>query len=257
MSYPVGQVAALSGVTVRTLHHYDEIGLLRPSGRTAGGYRQYDDADLVRLHRVLSYRELGLTLDQVASILDDPSTDAAAHLRSQHRLVRQRIERHERMLTQIEKAMEAEQMGISLTPQEQFELFGPDWTGEEYAAQAEQRWGGTEAWRQSRRRTSAYTKEDWAEITAQTAAVEAGLAAALADGVSPGDVRAMDLAEAHRAHIDRWYYDVSRSGTAGWPRCTWPTRGSRSTTSASRRGWPSSSMTPSTPTRTGWKRPSP
>jgi DNA-binding transcriptional MerR regulator len=209
VSYPVGQVAALSGVTVRTLHHYDEIGLLRPSGRTAGGYRLYDDADLVRLHRVLSYRELGLTLDQVASILDDPSTDAAAHLRGQHDLVRQRIERLERMLTQIEKAMEAEQMGISLTPQEQLELFGADWTGEEYAAEAEQRWGQTESWRQSRRRTSAYTKEDWAEITAQAAEVEAGLAAALADGVRPGDARAMDLAEAHRVHIDRYYYDLS------------------------------------------------
>ena len=129
VGYPVGQVAALSGVTVRTLHHYDQIGLLRPRGRSAGGYRRYDDADLARLHRVLSYRELGLPLDQIAGILDDPSADAAAHLRRQHQLVRQRIERLSRMLAQIEKAMEAEQMGISLTPQEQFELFGPDWAG--------------------------------------------------------------------------------------------------------------------------------
>ena len=135
MGFTVGQVAALSGVTVRTLHHYDEIGLLRPSGRTGGGYRQYDAADLAQLHRVLSYRELGFPLDQVAGILDDPEADPASHLRDQHRLVRQRIGRLERMLAHIEKAMEAEQMGISLTPQEQFEVFGPDFDGERYAAE--------------------------------------------------------------------------------------------------------------------------
>jgi DNA-binding transcriptional MerR regulator len=207
--FTVGQVAALSGVTVRTLHHYDEIGLLRPSGRTGGGYRQYDEADLARLHRVLSYRELGFPLDQVAGILDDPGADAASHLRGQHRLVRQRISRLERMLAHIEKAMEAEQMGISLTPQEQFEVFGPDFEGELYAAEAEQRWGDSDAWTQSRRRTAAYTKEDWVALTAESAGIEQGLAAALAAGVAAGDPRAMFLAEALRAHIERWFYDVS------------------------------------------------
>jgi DNA-binding transcriptional MerR regulator len=207
VGYTVGTVASLSGVTVRTLHHYDEIGLLRPSGRSAGGYRLYDDKDLVRLQQVLGYRELGLSLDQVSSILDDPTADAAAHLRDQHRLVRQRIERLQRMLGQIEKAMEAEQMGISLTPEEQFELFGPDWPATDQ--EAEQRWGETDAWQQSRRRTSAYTKEDWLAIKAEGRRIEAQFAAALRDGVPPGDRRAMDLAEAHRAQIDRWFYDLS------------------------------------------------
>ena len=76
----VGKVAGLAGVTVRTLHHYDRIGLLSPSGRTAAGYRSYAPTDLDRLHQVLLYRELGFPLEEIAILLDDPSADPAAHL---------------------------------------------------------------------------------------------------------------------------------------------------------------------------------
>lgn len=82
--HPVGEVARLAGVTVRTLHHYDEIGLLRPTGRSAAGYRLYDRADLERLQQILCYRELGFELDKIAAILDDPDTDPVDHLRRQH-----------------------------------------------------------------------------------------------------------------------------------------------------------------------------
>ena len=106
MDRTIGQVAALAGVTVRTLHHYDEVGLLRPSGRSTGGYRVYDEADLERLHRVLAYRELGFSLEQVAEILDDPQADTASHLRRQHAVVRQRIERLTRVLDHIRRPAE-------------------------------------------------------------------------------------------------------------------------------------------------------
>jgi DNA-binding transcriptional MerR regulator len=201
----VGVVSAMAGVSVRTLHHYDRIGLLRPGGRTAAGYRLYGEADLQRLHDVLAYRELGFSLEQVASILDDPHTDTAAHLREQHRLVRNRIGRLNEVLAHLEKMMEAEQMGINLTPQEQLEVFGENWLGEEYAAEAEQRWGDTDAWAQSSRRSAALSKQDWVDIKADQEAVEAELAAALRDGVPAGDERAMDLAERHRLSIERFY----------------------------------------------------
>lgn len=209
--YTVGHVAALSGVTVRTLHHYDRIGLLRPSARTAAGYRQYDRADLDRLEQVLSYRELGFALEDIQTVLDQPDADRADHLRRQHRLVRERIDRLGRMLGHLETAMEAQQMGIALTPEEQFEVFGPDLAGgrlEEYATQAEQLWGQTEAWRASQRRTAAYTKEDWTTIKAEAADLEQRLADALRAGEPAGSARAMDLAAAHRAHLERWFYDV-------------------------------------------------
>ncbi len=206
MDRTIGQLAALAGVTVRTLHHYDEVGLLRPSGRSTGGYRVYDDADLERLHRVLAYRELGFSLEQVAGILDDPKADTASHLRRQHAVVRRRIERLTRVLDHIEHEMEAQQMGISLTPQEQFELFG-DLPSADYAAEAEQRWGTSQEWAQSSARTTAYTKQDWLAIKAEAEAIEVGLGEALEAGVPTSDVRAMDLARAHRQHISTWFYD--------------------------------------------------
>jgi MerR family transcriptional regulator, thiopeptide resistance regulator len=208
MGYSIGQVAALAGVTVRTLHHYDDVGLLTPTGRTPAGYRLYDDADLGRLRDVLSYRELGFSLEQVRSILDDPRADPASHLRNQYRLVRERIARLEQVLGHLEKLMEVQHMGINLTPEEQLEVFGENWPGDEYAAEAEQRWGDTDAWRQSQQRTSAMSKDDWLAVKAETEALEAELAAAMTDGVAPTDPRAMDLAERHRLAIER-FYDVS------------------------------------------------
>jgi DNA-binding transcriptional MerR regulator len=195
----------MAGVSVRTLHHYDQIGLLRPSGRTSAGYRLYDDTDLERLHDVLAYRELGFGLEQVAAILDDPQADTAAHLREQHRLVRNRIGRLTDVLAHLEKMMEAEQMGIDLTPEEQLEVFGENWPGEEYEAEAEQRWGQTQAWAQSKRRTAAFSKQDWVEIKAAQQSLEGELAQALADGAPAGGERAMDLAERHRLGIETFY----------------------------------------------------
>ena len=77
----VGRVAGLAGVTVRTLHHYDEIGLARPSGRTAAGYRAYSAGDVERLRQVLAYRRLGFGLREIAALVGNPSADAIAHLR--------------------------------------------------------------------------------------------------------------------------------------------------------------------------------
>jgi DNA-binding transcriptional MerR regulator len=210
----VGEVAALAGVTVRTLHHYDRIGLLTPSGRTAAGYRDYAPADLDRLLQVLVYRELGFPLEEIATLLDDPDADPAAHLRRQHRLLRDRLERTQAMVAAVEKEMEARSMGISLTPEERFELFG-DGFSEEYQAEAEQRWGDTGAWAQSQRRTSAYTKDDWVRIKAEAEDVERRFAGALRAGVAADSAQAMDLAEEHRGHITRWFYDCPPAMHAG------------------------------------------
>ncbi|MCA0144988.1 MerR family transcriptional regulator [Blastococcus sp. LR1] len=210
----VGEVAALAGVTVRTLHHYDRIGLLTPSGRTAAGYRQYAPADLDRLHLVLLYRELGFPLEEVATLLDDPSADPAEHLRRQHRLLRDRLERTTAMVAAVEKEMEARSMGISLTPEERFEVFG-DWLPEEYAAEAEEKWGGTDAWAQSQQRTRAMTKDDWLRVKAETDDVEARFAEALRSGVGADSAQAMDLAEEHRQQISRNFYDCGYEMHAG------------------------------------------
>ncbi|MGC4960537.1 MerR family transcriptional regulator [Gordonia sp. DT101] len=204
-SRTVGAVARLTGVSVRTLHHYDQIGLVVPSDRTPAGYRVYDDADIERLHRVLTYRELGFPLEQIATLLDDPSVDALAHLRDQHALLIDRIDRLHRMVAAVEDMMDAKDNGIRLTAEEQAEIFGQDWLGDEYAAEAEERWGDSEAWEQSRKRTARFGKDDWRRIKAEGDALEAKLADALRSGVAPGSPEANALAEEHRSGIDQFY----------------------------------------------------
>ncbi|EQD87657.1 transcriptional regulator [Saccharopolyspora erythraea D] len=206
VSYSVGEVARLSGVTVRTLHHYDEVGLLVPSRRTRAGYRSYSDGDLDRLRRILFYRELGFGLDEIAGILADG--DAKDHLRRQQHALLGRIERLRRMLAAVERELEASDMGVNLTQEEKFELFG-DFDPDDYAEEAEQRWGGTDAYKQSQERMKSYTKQDWARFMESQQAIGTALAEAFTDGVAPDSERAMDLAEQHRAHITKWCYDCT------------------------------------------------
>jgi MerR family transcriptional regulator, thiopeptide resistance regulator len=213
MSYEVGAVARLSGVTVRTLHHYDQIGLLRPSDRTPAGYRRYDDDDLERLARILFYRELGFDLDRIKQLITDGTGDLA-HLRAQHRLLADRIARLERMAGAVEKAMEAYTVGISLTPEERLEVFG-DFDPDAYAAEAQERWGETDAYRESQRRVAAYTKADWARRQAESAAINERLVRALEAGLPADAPEAMAAAEAHRLLIDTWFYPCSREMHVG------------------------------------------
>ncbi|MEU1601812.1 MerR family transcriptional regulator [Micromonospora matsumotoense] len=208
MAYTVGQVAKVARVTVRTLHHYDEIGLLSPSGRTAAGYRRYDDADLERLQHVRFYRALGFPLDEIAAILDDPTVDPAAHLRRQHDLLTGRIGKLQEMVAAIEIAMEARRMELKLTPEERFEVFG-DVDPEEHAEEARQRWGDTEAYRESSRRAAGYSKEDWLRHKAEQDDWNRRIVVALTSGRPADSAEAMALAEEHRQLIVRWFYDCS------------------------------------------------
>ena len=208
MSLTVGAVARLAGVTVRTLHHYDEIGLLTASGRSDAGYRRYADADVERLQRILFYRELGFGLEQIRDVMTDGDADAVAHLRRQHAMLLDRIGRLRRMAAAVEKAMEARTMGINLTPEERLEVFG-DFDPDEHAAEAEQRWGGTDAYRESQRRVARYTKADWERIKAQGQAAIEQVVGAMSAGKPADSPEAMAGAEAHRKQIDDAFYECS------------------------------------------------
>ncbi|MFJ8636097.1 MerR family transcriptional regulator [Streptomyces sp. NPDC093568] len=208
MSYLVGQVAGFAGVTVRTLHHYDDIGLLVPSERSHAGHRRYSDADLDRLQQILFYRELGFPLEEVAALLDDPDADPRAHLRRQHELLTARIEKLQKMATAVEQAMEARKMGLDLTPEEKFEVFG-DHDPDQYADEVRERWGDTDAYRQSQQRTAAYTKEDWKRVTEEMEAIHQRMADLMTGGTPAASEAAMDTAEDHRRFINGTYYDCS------------------------------------------------
>ncbi len=199
-TYSVGEVARLAGVTVRTLHHYGEIGLLAPSGRTDAGYRRYAAADLDRLSRILFYRELGFPLDRIATLLDDATTVPVAHLRRQRELLTERLRRTAAMIAAVDKELEARMTGITLTSEEKLEIFGSSYT-EEWEAEAEERWGVTDPWKQSRARTAAFMKDDWVRYAAETDALHARIVAGFRAGHAPDSAEAMELAEAHRTWV--------------------------------------------------------
>ena len=120
----MGRVAELAGVTVRALHHYDEIGLVRPSARTAAGYRAYSAGDVERLRQVLVYRRLGFGLREIADLVGDPSTDAAAHLRRLRGLLMEQRDRSDAMVAAIDRELAAQATGMTMTPEELLEMFG-------------------------------------------------------------------------------------------------------------------------------------
>jgi DNA-binding transcriptional MerR regulator len=201
--YSVGQVAQLSGVTIRTLHHYGAIGLLVPGDRTPTGYRQYTEADLHRLTRILYYRDLGFSLGSIATLLEE-STDPTQHLRRQHQLLTDRLQRVQAMVTAIERELEADMSGSELSAEEKLEIFGDSYDPA-YEKEAADRWGDTDAWKQSQARTKRFTKDDWKQVKADTDAFHQRLVATYRSGARPGSPAANDIAEAHRAGINTFY----------------------------------------------------
>lgn len=205
----VGQVAERFGVTVRTLHHYDEIGLLTPGARSRSGYRLYTDDDLTRLQHVVVYRRLGFPLEQISAILDgEPGTALVDHLRRQRAAVMSRLEEMTDLVTAIDRALEQQMKGVNLTTQEQQELFG-DAFDDDYAQEAQERWGDTDAWQQSQARTTTYTKADWERVKAEDEACNAAFVAAMQAGLPATSTEAMDAAELARQHVTAWFYDLS------------------------------------------------
>jgi DNA-binding transcriptional MerR regulator len=206
--WTVGQVAEELGVTVRTLHHYDEIGLLHPSERSAAGYRLYTRADLERLQNIVVYRRLGFPLEEIGELLDASGADLESHLRRQRAAVTSRLDELAGLVVAIDRALEKEMSGLKLTKEEQKELFGHGYS-EEYAAEAEERWGDSDAWKQSQHRTSRYTKADWVEIKAEMESIGTAFVDAKRSGEPATSEAAMDAAERHRRHIHDRFYDIT------------------------------------------------
>lgn len=207
----VGQVAERFAVTVRTLHHYDEVGLLRPSERTRAGYRLYTDDDLTRLQHIVVYRRLGFALEEIALLLENPES-VEQHLRRQRAAVTSRLDEMRDLVAAIDRALEREMNSERATDDELKELFGEGF--HDAQAEAEQRWGETDAWRQSRERTKNYSKADWEEVKAESDRVHAAFTDAMDAGEPATAAAAMDAAEQHRVSIQRFYdcsYDMHRN----------------------------------------------
>jgi len=206
-TFQVKDVARIAGVSVRTLHHYDAIGLLVPRNRTAAGYRVYTDADLLRLQQILIGRELGLSLEEVRRSLDDPGFDQVAALLDQRERLRERSRQAEAMIRGVDAALASlggGQQERTIKMEDLFEGFNPS-----YEEEARRRWGTLEPYVESKKRTSRYTADDWKALKAEQVAIYDDAYAALKAGKTPSDGAVMDIAERHRMSIERWFYHCS------------------------------------------------
>lgn len=206
-TYQVSEVARISGVTVRALHHYDEIGLLSPRERTEAGYRVYDDDDLLRLQQILLGRELGLALEEIRRSLDDPTFDHRRTLLAQRRVLEARARRADEMLRAVDAAIALldERQGGTMDVKQIFDGFDPA----QYEAEVQERWGDTDAYRESAKRAKRYGPNEWRQIRDERAAIYADAVAAMQAGVAADAPAAMDVAERDRASIGRWFYPCS------------------------------------------------
>ena len=203
----VKQVATLTGVSVRTLHYYDELGLLTPSEVTAAGYRLYGDDKLERLQQILFFRELDFPLREITRILDSSDFSRQEALRQQKRLLtlkRDRLEGLLRLLDDLTNEKEGTHMAF-----EAFDTAAID----AYAAEAKERWGGGEAYRQSAERTAAYPAEDWNAVQEEMGAQFARFAALR--GGDPAGEEAQAACEALRRFISCRFYDCTKEILAG------------------------------------------
>ena len=208
MTYSVSDVAGATGITVRTLHHYDEIGVLHPAGRSRSGYRIYEDADLERLQEILFFRELGFSLDEIRRSLSDPGLDRRETLLRQRSLMVDQVNRFRQMVNAIDSALDSIDEGMTMNKEDMFEVFG-EFNPSEHEEEAKERWGDSDLYQESRRRTRTYGKDQWKEAVGEGRTIAGELAALLSSGAEPHSVEAMDLAERHRQHISQWFYPCS------------------------------------------------
>src|SRR5581483_3380488 len=164
----VGEVSALAGITVRTLHHYDERGLLSPGGRTESGYRLYSERDLKRLQQILGWRALGFSLDEIGALLDEAGHDRLSALRTQRELVDAELARLAGLARALDRAIATVEHGDEQQEETMFIGFDPS----RYEDEARERWGHTEAYKESVRRVANYREEEWREIKSQAEQIE-------------------------------------------------------------------------------------
>jgi DNA-binding transcriptional MerR regulator len=202
----VGEVSALVGITVRTLHHYDKRGLLSPSGRTEAGYRLYSERDLERLQEILGWRALGFSLGEIGELLDEAGHDRLSALRTQRELVDRELARLAGLARALDRAIATVEHGDEQQEETMFNGFDQG----QYEDEARERWGHTDAYKESARRVANYGEEEWREIKAQAEEIEALFAELKRSGQPADGEPARAAAEQARLHIERWFYPCSR-----------------------------------------------
>jgi len=200
----VKDLAILSGVSVRTLHYYDEIGLLNPE-RTSSGYRVYNAEHILRLQQILLQKSLGLSLTSIKSALDDPNFDNLEALKTHKQNLLEKVSTTHKMIASIDRAiaeLSNPKQEMKMDVEDIFNGFNP----EKYAVEIKKTWGDTDSYKTSQKRTQNYDKEDWKRIKLAEQSIWEAAAKAMLSGLSPSSAVAADLVVRHRQHIDLWFY---------------------------------------------------
>jgi DNA-binding transcriptional MerR regulator len=196
VSWSIAQVARLSGVTSRTLRHYDDIGLLKPARIGANGYRYYERDELLRLQEILVLRELGIGLDVIGKTLDGEQDRLDALRRHRDRLLAER-DRYARLAESVARSIEELEGGDEMAAEQLFEGFDQA----QYEDEVKERWGHTEAYAESKRKVAAMTKEDATRLQAEEKALVSELAEVFRAGAPVDDARTQALVDRHY----RWF----------------------------------------------------
>ena len=210
MLYKIRDVAGMTGVTVRTLHHYDQSGLLKPAKLTAAGYRLYSDPDLERLQQILFFKELGFRLSKIREILDSPGFDQMQALHSHKILLLEKRKRLEMIIALVEQTLDANEGGYSMDQKKMFQAFDMseiEKHQEQYAEETKHKYGHTEAYRESQKKASSFKKEDWAAISARGDEIYQELAGLM--DLDPADPQVQQAIGAWRSHISDNFYQCT------------------------------------------------
>lgn len=215
--YTVKEVAKLSGVTVRTLHHYDQVGLLRPAQVGENGYRYYGREELLRLQQILFHRELELPLEAIADLLDRPDFDRLGALRRQREALSRKAARYRKLIQTLDRTLAALEGETEMKDQDLYKGFAPEKQAQ-YEAEIIERFGepARASIEASKKAMTSWSKDDFERTAREYAEVEAEMGKALADGLPADSEAVRALIRRHHAWVGRmWNRTPSREAYAG------------------------------------------
>ena len=195
----VRQVAKAARISVRTLHHYDAIGLLKPGHVGANGYRYYGREELLRLQQILFYRELGLALVEIGSILDDPGFDPLVALRGHRTALAARIDQYRDLIRTIDRTIASLEKDETMEDSDYYAGIAPE-TRERWQREAVSFWG-EDAVRAAQEKARSFSKEEVAAIQAEMEAIRSDFQRLFAEGSAPGSEAAQAVTARHYAWV--------------------------------------------------------
>jgi DNA-binding transcriptional MerR regulator len=215
--YTVKQLARLSGVSVRTLHHYDEIGLLAPAHLGDNRYRYYGEAELLRLQQILFHRELGFALSEIAGLLDRPGFDRVEALRQQRERLEQQAQRYAELVRTIDRTIADLNGKTTMKHAELFKGFAPEQQAEYERWLVERHGNEVRAHIDlSKRKFEQLTDAQKQQLQDELAAIEADLAEACRRDLPPDAAVLAPVLERHRAWVaTMWGRPCPQEGYGG------------------------------------------